>query len=178
MYSQHLKPVYFARVTDHGGHIAPSATREAPDGARGGAATEMLLGWLLWLRAWLSGDELATVTRGGTAPHVGAGTAYIALPEGWCEVSGIGESFRAHRRRSFSNMVARNALADWLGSQKLAFQRWRRVFRVFVDFGRTARGDIALPAAHHPSPEGGCGPPRPRAADIFVRDVAAPPAAV
>ena len=142
-------------MKDHGGH----ETLASACGAEGGAAAEMLLGWLLWLRAWLTGGELPTVARDGSSPRVEPGAATYALPDGWGGVPGLGEAYSAHRRQSYRHLVTTIALADRLGSERLAFQRWRRVFRVFIDFRRTLRGDTTLPRAHARLPEGGCGPP-------------------
>ena len=45
------------------------------------------------------------------------------------------------------------------GGPKVIFAKWRRLFRVFVDYSRSVRGDGVLPRARVRLPEGGCGPP-------------------
>ena len=46
-----------------------------------------------------------------------------------------------------------------VGSRRVVYRRWRRLFRVFVDFARSVRGDGVLPRARVRLPEGGYGPP-------------------
>ena len=45
------------------------------------------------------------------------------------------------------------------GGARVIFAKWRRLFRVFVDYSRSVRGDGVLPRARVRLPEGGCGPP-------------------
>ena len=62
----------------------------------------------------------------------------------------------AHMRthpRAREGFIARH------GSRRVIHAKWRRLFRVFVDFARSMRGDRVLPRARVRLPEGGCGPP-------------------
>ena len=110
----------------------------------------VLLGWLMWLRAWLG----AARPRLGAAELVaGAGdrdASWIALPDGWARE-------RAYHRPP--EVVAVAALLRRLGSPKLFFQIWRRLMCRWTTLSRAVRGDARLPAACVRRPDGGPEPP-------------------
>ena len=117
----------------------------------------MLLGWLLWLKAWLSGGGVSVVADG--AGTVALGQVRRVVDDGWCDVDGGVETWLRYERCAFAARRAVAAYCERFGSRRVVRARWRRVFRVFTDFARDVRGDCALPRAHSHLPEGGCGPP-------------------
>ena len=105
----------------------------------------MLLGWLMWLRAWLGGVR----PRGRVEAVEPLG--WIALPEGWA-----GDAPVDCRP---AEVVAMAALQRRLGNPKLFWAQWRRLVCRWTSFARVARGDIRLPPSHERRPD--CGPEPP-----------------
>ena len=123
----------------------------------------LIFGWLCWLKAWLGGMRLEV---GGESYR-----ALAPLPEGWRAdwvpeaewdagwTAETGPTTGYRWWRAEPGRRAMGALLVRLGSRKLARQKWRRVFRVFLTFERTLRGDALLPIARVRRPDSGPEPP-------------------
>lgn len=159
-----LLPCSLPTVRHHGGHIADSSraapNRAAPNRAAAGA----LLGWWLWLRAWLGevgvGVEALHVPEpraadrplrradwlvGAVSPPRPGAPLRCDVRGGAMDVTGVRGALWRYSRATWPGLRAINAFCARIGSPRVVFARWRRLFRLFTDFNRNRRGDMRLP---------------------------------